>query len=88
MQATLSILEAAGTQLTYDKIEIGKKMYLQGHTSNISADAWESLLHNKAFLKGPITTSQGGGYKSLNVTIRKPWGFMQTYALVRLTHLM
>jgi isocitrate dehydrogenase len=32
------------------------------------------------FLKGPITTPQGGGYKSLNVTIRKTLGL---YANVR-----
>jgi isocitrate dehydrogenase len=80
MQATLAIMEAAGAQLTYDNIEIGEKMYLQGHTSGISADAWESLRRNKAFLKGPITTPQGGGYKSLNVTIRKTMGL---YANVR-----
>ena len=80
MQATLAIMEAAGAQLIYDNIEIGEKMYLQGHTSGISADAWESLRRNKAFLKGPITTPQGGGYKSLNVTIRKTMGL---YANVR-----
>jgi isocitrate dehydrogenase len=35
---------------------------------------------NKVFLKAPITTPQGGGYKSLNVTTRK---FLGLYANVR-----
>jgi isocitrate dehydrogenase len=33
-------------------------------------------------LKGPITTPQGGGYKSVNVTLRKSLGL---YANVRET---
>ncbi len=74
MDATLSILEAAGAQLEYDFIEIGEKQYLNGYTSGISPEAWDTLRANKIFLKAPITTPQGKGYKSLNVTIRKSLG--------------
>ncbi len=42
--------------------------------------AWESLRRTKVFLKAPITTPQGGGFKSLNVTTRKTLGL---YANVR-----
>lgn len=80
MQATLDILNATGVKLIYDKVRIGKQEYLNGHSSGISPEAWETLRRNKAFLKGPITTPQGGGYKSLNVTIRKSLGL---YANVR-----
>ncbi len=80
MEATLAILKAAGAPLEYQEIQIGEKMYLQGHTSGIGDEAWEILRRNRAFLKGPITTPQGGGYKSLNVTIRKAMGL---YANVR-----
>jgi isocitrate dehydrogenase len=52
-------------------IDIGEKVYLAGNTTGIPDKAWESLRRNKVFFKGPITTPQGGGYKSLNVTIRK-----------------
>jgi isocitrate dehydrogenase len=38
------------------------------------------LLRTKVFLKAPITTPQGGGFKSLNVTTRKTLGL---YANVR-----
>ncbi len=80
MQATLDILNATGVKLIYDKVKIGEKEYLNGHSSGISPEAWDTLRRNKAFLKGPITTPQGGGYKSLNVTIRKSLGL---YANVR-----
>jgi isocitrate dehydrogenase len=36
---------------------------------------------NKIFLKAPITTPQGGGYKSLNVTTRKFLGLYSMLAL-------
>jgi isocitrate dehydrogenase len=80
MDATLRILDAAGAQLKIDTIEVGEKVYLSGNTSGIAESSWESLLRNKVFLKAPITTPQGGGMKSLNVTIRKTLGL---YANVR-----
>ncbi|MBL8329780.1 MAG: NADP-dependent isocitrate dehydrogenase [Rubrivivax sp.] len=80
MAATLKVLEAAGARIAPEVIEIGEKVYLGGHSSGIAADAWASLRRTKVFLKSPITTPQGGGYKSLNVTIRKTLGL---YANVR-----
>lgn len=74
MRATLDILAAAGARLEIEEIQIGEKVYLDGNTSGIGDAAWESLRRNRIFLKGPITTPQGGGYKSLNVTIRKTLG--------------
>jgi isocitrate dehydrogenase len=74
MKATLRVLDAAGAGLKYEVIEIGEKVYLSGNTAGIGADAWESLARTKVFLKAPITTPQGGGYKSLNVTARKTLG--------------
>jgi isocitrate dehydrogenase len=80
MQATLQILEAAGAQLAPEVIEIGEKVYLSGNTAGIAKEAWASLRRTKVFLKAPITTPSGGGYKSLNVTVRKTLGL---YANVR-----
>ena len=71
MDATLEILKAAGAELEYEEIEVGEKVYLSGNTSGIAPEAWESIRKNKIFLKAPITTPQGGGYKSLNVSTRK-----------------
>jgi isocitrate dehydrogenase len=74
MEASLRVLEAAGARLAIERIEIGEKVYLSGQTAGISPDAWESLRRTKVFYKAPITTPQGGGYKSLNVTVRKSLG--------------
>lgn len=74
MDATISILKAAGANLEYEEIQIGEKVYLSGNTSGISPESWESIRTNKILLKAPITTPQGGGYKSLNVTMRKSLG--------------
>lgn len=74
MKATLKILTAANAAIEPDIIEVGEKMYLHGYTSGIPDDAWASLKRTKVLLKSPITTPQGGGYKSLNVTLRKTLG--------------
>jgi isocitrate dehydrogenase len=80
MAATLSILEASGASLAIEHIEIGEKVFLRGASSGIEPSAWESLRRTRVFLKAPITTPQGGGFKSLNVTTRKTLGL---YANVR-----
>ncbi len=74
MEATLGILTAAGARLAIEEIEVGENVYLSGNTSGISKEAWNSIRESKGFLKAPITTPQGGGYKSLNVTMRKMLG--------------
>jgi isocitrate dehydrogenase len=74
MKASLKILLAAGAELDINTIEVGEQVYLRGESSGIDKKAWETLLNNKVLYKAPITTPQGGGYKSLNVTIRKTLG--------------
>jgi isocitrate dehydrogenase len=80
MAATLQVIQAGGAQLDIETIQIGEKVFLSGNTTGIEPSAWESLRRTKVFLKAPITTPQGGGYKSLNVTTRKALGL---YANVR-----
>jgi len=80
MKATLRILKAAGAKLDIQEIEIGEKLYLKGVETGIAPESWEVLKKTDIFLKAPITTPRGGGYKSLNVSIRKAFGL---YANVR-----
>jgi len=70
----LDILIAAGANIDTEVIEIGEKIFKKGISNGIPDTAWESLRRTKVFLKAPITTPQGGGYKSLNVTTRKALG--------------
>jgi isocitrate dehydrogenase len=74
MKATLKILEAAGAKIEPHTIEVGEKVYLSGETAGIGKEAWETIRKCKIILKAPITTPQGKGYKSLNVTMRKSLG--------------
>lgn len=80
MKATLNILAAGNAKLTLHEVEVGERVYLAGHKSGIEPKSWETLRACKIFLKAPITTPQGGGYRSLNVTIRAAFGL---YANIR-----
>jgi isocitrate dehydrogenase len=80
MDATLHIIKEAGARIDIETIEIGEKVYLSGNSAGIAPESWESLRRTKVFLKAPITTPQGGGFKSLNVTVRKTLGM---YANIR-----
>lgn len=80
MAATLFILEKAKAALTIHEIEIGEKVYLKGFPTGIEPKSWDLIRQTSAFLKAPITTPQGGGFRSLNVGIRTALGL---YANVR-----
>jgi isocitrate dehydrogenase len=80
MQAVLHILMKAEAKISIEVIEVGEKLYKKNYTSGIAPNTWESIERTKILLKAPITTPQGGGYKSLNVTMRKTLGL---YANIR-----
>jgi isocitrate dehydrogenase len=80
MAATLHLLERAGADIEYETIQVGEQVYLAGYKAGIEPSAWESIFRTKTLLKAPITTPQGGGFRSLNVTIRTQLGL---YANVR-----
>ena len=80
MAATLHILKEAGARLAIEEIEIGEKIFLAGNSAGIAPEGLGIAAADEVFLKAPITTPQGGGFKSLNVTARKALGL---YANVR-----
>lgn len=86
MDAVLEILAEAGANIEPQFIEVGEQVYRTGHSSGIRAEDWKIIGANRAFLKAPITTPQGGGYKSLNVTIRKTLGLFANVRPVRSLH--
>ena len=86
MEATLHVLKEAKARISIDVIEIGKIMYERGYSSGIPENAWGSIHTNKILLKAPITTPQGGGYKSLNVTMRKSLGLFANVRPCRCFH--
>jgi isocitrate dehydrogenase len=80
MEASIRILEAAGAELEIDEVTVGEKIYLKGNSAGIEPDFWDSIRRTKVFYKAPLTTPQGGGFKSINVTTRKT---LSLYANVR-----
>ncbi len=82
MDASIRIIEAAGADIEIDEVIVGEKVYLSGNTSGIDPKFWDSIRRTKVFFKAPLTTPQGGGYKSINVTTRKT---LSLYANVRPT---
>lgn len=74
MDSTIEILKEAKADISFNIIEVGQKIYEKGFNSGLMPSAWENLESTRVILKAPITTPQGGGYKSLNVTMRKKLG--------------
>ncbi len=86
MESAVAILKEAGANISFDIIEVGKKIYEKGFASGLMPSAWESLNNTRVLLKSPITTPQGGGYKSLNVTMRKKLGLFANVRPVASLH--
>lgn len=80
MDAVITIFNAAGVKLDYDVVEMGKDIFLSGHSTGMTPAAQQSIEGSGILFKGPMETPKGKGVKSINVTARKLWS---TYANVR-----
>ncbi len=70
MEATLRVLDTLGAGLEYDFQLAG--LAAQDETGDLLPQATlDSIATNRIALKSPLTTPVGGGFKSLNVTLRK-----------------
>jgi len=73
-RAVLRILEAADPRLGFEPVVVGLKSYQAGAMSGFGPEVMDAITRHGVILKGPISTPQGGGYKSVNVTLRKTLG--------------
>ena len=80
MAASLHVLQSAGADFELETIKVGEQVYLAGNMTGVEPGAFESIRRTRVFYKAPITTPQGSGFKSINVTTRKTFGL---YANVR-----
>ncbi len=79
MEAALKVIDALDTGLTYDYQLAG--LAAQDETGDLLPSATlKSIERNGVALKAPLTTPVGGGFKSLNVALRKHFDL---YANVR-----
>lgn len=74
MDAVLHVLRHAAPHLQLLPVVMGEAAYRSGHMSGILPQTWDVLRAHPVLLKSPMTTPQGGGYKSINVTLRKTLG--------------
>lgn len=80
MNATLRVLQEAGAKIAIEMITVGGDLFDKGYPTGIPPEAWKTLRSTHMLLKAPITTPQGGGHKSINVTLRRAMGL---YANIR-----
>ena len=79
VEATVQVLEATGVRLDYDCQKAG--LAAVDHCDNpLPDETLDSIRRNRVCLKGPLTTPVGGGYRSVNVTLRQAF---KLYANVR-----
>ena len=81
-QAVVRILEASGAKLEWERYAAGAEAF-EIHGEYIPAVLYESIERNRVALKGPVTTPIGGGFKSINVTLRKKFDLFANFRPIK-----
>jgi len=77
--ATVRVVEAAGGKVTWERVDAGAGAVAK-HNDPLPQATIDSIKKNQLALKGPLATPSGGGYRSVNVTLRQQFDL---YANVR-----
>jgi isocitrate dehydrogenase (NAD+) len=84
--ATVNILEAAGKQtgcsFDWHNYDAGADAYAKTG-EYIPKALYKSIEQNRVALKGPVTTPIGGGFSSINVTLRKKFDLYANFRPVK-----
>ena len=81
-QAVVRILEATGVKWEWERFAAGAEAF-EIFGEYIPADLSDSITRNKVALKGPVTTPIGGGFKSINVTLRKQFDLFANFRPIK-----
>ncbi|HEY3206432.1 MAG TPA: isocitrate/isopropylmalate dehydrogenase family protein, partial [Gaiellaceae bacterium] len=79
-EATRRVLEATGVEFDWDVQQAGADMMDRYGGNPLPEQTLDSIRRTGTALKGPITTPVGGGFRSVNVGLRKS---LDLYAQVR-----
>lgn len=79
VDAAIRILDSAGCDFKYDYADAGL-MALDKHGELLPQSTLDLIAKNHIALKGPLTTPIGGGFTSINVSLRK---YFNLYANLR-----
>ncbi len=70
-EATRRVIDATGVQIDWDVQEAGADVMSKHGGNPLPDHVLESIAANTVAIKGPITTPVGGGFRSVNVALRK-----------------
>jgi isocitrate dehydrogenase (NAD+) len=79
VEAAVRVIEATGVEIAWDR-QLAGMAAVEKHANPLPDATLESIRRNRLCLKGPLTTPVGGGYRSVNVTLRQAFNL---YANVR-----
>jgi isocitrate dehydrogenase (NAD+) len=84
--AVVRILEAAGaatgTAFMWESFAVGAEAF-ERYKEYIPRELYTSIERNRVALKGPVTTPIGGGFASINVTLRKQFELYANFRPIR-----
>jgi isocitrate dehydrogenase (NAD+) len=80
VEASRRVLESTGVAFDWDVQPAGEEVMHEHGGNPLPETTLDSIRRNKVALKGPITTPIGGGFRSVNVGLRKE---LDMYAQVR-----
>ena len=69
-EATRRVVDASGAKIEWEVQEAGLAV-MEAEGTPLPERVLESIRRNKVAIKGPITTPRGGGFRSVNVALRK-----------------
>lgn len=79
IEAAIQVIEATGVKISWDR-QLAGMAAVDVHNDPLPEATLESIRKNRIAFKGPLTTPVGGGYRSVNVTLRQAFNL---YANVR-----
>ena len=81
-QAVIRILNATGVKIEWERYAAGAEAFEKFKTY-IPADLYDSIDRTRVALKGPVTTPVGGGFSSINVTLRKKFDLYANFRPIK-----
>src|ERR1700761_6609596 len=80
--AAVRVIEAAGVKVDWETVNAGAQAF-EKYGKYIPKELSESIERTKVGLKGPVTTPIGGGFASINVTLRKQFDLYANFRPIK-----
>src|SRR5258706_3083946 len=81
-RAVVRILEATGVKFDWEEFAVGADAF-EKHKTYVPREMYESIESTKVGLKGPVTTPIGGGFASVNVSLRKKYELFANFRPIK-----